>query len=91
MGLASSNGPERHAGRIVATVRAFHAAQGKGNESDKRDSLALHAGIGTCRLKLYNVKFVTIETLLTVEAGRKHLRRHPSKNKDLRKYEDDEL
>jgi hypothetical protein len=41
--------------------------------------------------KFYTVKFVTVETLLTIEARRKHLRRRPSKNKDLRRIEDKDL
>jgi len=35
------------------------------------------------------IKFLTVETLLRVEAGRKHLRRRPGKKKDLRRYEDE--
>jgi hypothetical protein len=91
MGLASSTDPESHAGRSVATGRAFHAAQVKGDDSDKRDTLVLHVGGWALGLKFYTVKFLTVETLLTVEAGRKHLRRRPSKNKDLRRFEGDEL
>ena len=37
------------------------------------------------------IKFLTVDTLLSVEAGRKHLRQRPGKNKDLRRYEDCEL
>ena len=91
VGLASSNDPESHAGVSVATGRAFHAAQVNGDDSDKRDNLALQVGGWAWGLKLYTVKFVTVETLLTVEAGRKHPRRRPSKNKDLSRFEGDEL
>ena len=89
-GLASSNDTESHGGGSVATGRAFHA-QVKGDDSDKRDNLVLQVGGWVSGLKLYTVKFLTVETLLTVEAGREHLRRRHSKNKDLRRFEDDEL
>jgi hypothetical protein len=83
VGLESSNDPESHAGRSVTTGRPFHAAQVKGDVSDKKDNLALQVGGWACGLKLYSVKFLTVETLLTAEAGRKHLRRRPGENKDL--------
>jgi len=91
VGLASSNDTENHAGSSVATGRAFHVAQVKGDDSDKRDNLVLQVGGWAWGLKLYTVKFITVETLLTVKAGRKHLRRRPNKNKDLRRFEDEEL
>ena len=82
VGLASSNEPESHIGRSVATGRAFRVAQVKGDVSDKRDNLALQVGGWAWGLKFYTVIFLTVETLLTVEAGRKHLRRRHGKNKD---------
>jgi len=50
----------------------------------KRDNLALQVGGWVWGLKFYTVKFLSVETLLTVG-------RRPGKNKDLRRYEDDEL
>jgi hypothetical protein len=91
VGLALSNHPESHAGGSIATGRVFHAAQVKGDDSNKRDNLALQVGGWAWGLKLYTIKFLTVETLLTVEVGRKHLRRRPSTNKDLRIFDDDEL
>jgi len=85
VGLASSNDPESHAGRSVATGKAFHAAQVKGDVSDEGVNLALQVGGWAWGLKFYIIKFLTVETLLRVEAGRKHLRRRPGKNKDLRR------
>jgi hypothetical protein len=64
----------------VATGRAFHAAQVKGDDSDKRVKLALQVGGWAWCLKLYTIKFSTVETLVTNEAGRRHLRR-PRKNR----------
>jgi hypothetical protein len=90
VGLASSIDPESHAGCSVATGGAFHVAQVKGDDLDKRDNLVLQVGGWAWGLKLYTVKFLTVETLLTVEGGRKHLRRRPSKYKELRKFEDDD-
>ena len=89
VGLALSNDPETHVGRSVATGMAFHVAQVKVDFSDKRDNLALQVGVWAWGLKLYTVKFLTVETLLTFEAGRKYLRQRPGKNKGLRRYEDE--
>jgi len=82
VGLASSNDPESHVGRSVATGMAFHVTQVKVDFSDKRDNLALQVGVWAWGLEIYTVKFLTVETLLTVEAGRKHLRQRPDKNKN---------
>ena len=41
VGLVSSNDSESHAGFSVATGRAFHVAQVKGDISDKRDNLSV--------------------------------------------------
>jgi len=86
VGLASSNDTESRAGHSVATGRAFHVVQVKGEISHKRDNLALQVGGWMWGLKLYTLKFLTAETLLVVEAGRKHLKRRPDKNKELRIY-----
>jgi hypothetical protein len=91
VGVALSNDPESHAGGSVATGRVFHAAQVKGDDSNKRDNLALQVGGWAWSLKLYTIKLLTVETLLTVVVGRKHLRRRPSTNKDLRIFEYVEL
>jgi len=56
-GLESSNDPESHAGRSVATARAFRPSQVKGDVSDKRDILALQFGGWALGLKMYTVKF----------------------------------
>ena len=89
VGLELSDDPESHVGRSVATGMAFRVAQVKDDFSDKRDNLVLQVGVWAWGLKLYTVKFLTVETLLTIEAGQKHLRRRPGKNKELRIYEDE--
>ena len=91
VGLASSNYPESRAGHSVVTGRAFHVVQVKGEVSHKRDNLALQVGGWAWSLKLYTLKFLTAETLLTVEAGRKHLKRRPDKNKELRIYNNNNI
>ena len=75
VGLASSNDPESYAGVSVASGRACHAAQVKVDEVNKRDNLALQVGSWAWGLKLHPVKFLTVEKLLTIEAGQTHLRR----------------
>ena len=84
VGLALSDDPESHVGRSLATGMAFHVTQVKGDVSDKRDNLALQIGVWAWGLKPYTLKFLTFETLLTVEAGQKHLNRRLNKNKYLR-------
>jgi len=84
VGLASSNETDSHACRNAATGRAFHAAHFQGDVTDKRNNLVLQVGGWAWGLNTYTVKFLCVETLLTVEAGRKHLRRRPGKNKDLK-------
>jgi hypothetical protein len=86
--LTSSNDPEGHVGGTVATGKVFHATEFKGDDSEK---LAHQFGILAWGLKFHTLKFLTVETLLTIEVGLKHLRRRPSKNKVLRKFEVDEL
>jgi hypothetical protein len=45
VGLASSDDPESHAGGSVATGRTFPTAQVKGDDSEKRDNLAVQVGV----------------------------------------------
>ena len=65
-------------------VGPFMSHRSKMMSQIKRDNLALQVGGWVWGLKFYTVKFLSVETLLTVG-------RRPGKNKDLRRYEDDEL